>query len=182
MKRYVFIFILFVAQNSFAEFDGEACINIKNDNTRLACYDREFKKTDKIKNSDKTQPAQKKIDKDLQKNQNKEAKEDQLKLFELQSRVKKLEADSNRVSANNKLKISGALKSSIVSTSRSRSGITKFELSDGQTWQSESTITKARENMFKSKKKVRIEKTRFGGFWMIEPSSKSKIKVKRVSK
>jgi len=72
------------------------------------------------------------------------------------------------------------IKSSIVSSSRARSGKTRFKLDNGQTWESQSTITKSRERTFISKKNVRIEKGRFG-FWMIEPESKNKTKVKRIS-
>ena len=71
-------------------------------------------------------------------------------------------------------------RSSIVSAIRARSGKTRFKLDNGQIWESQSTITKARELTFVSKKNVRIEKGRFG-FWLIEPESKNKTKVKRIS-
>ena len=73
-----------------------------------------------------------------------------------------------------------ALNASIEAISKTFGGKTRFKLSNNQLWETQSVVSSKRGS-FKEKSDVRIEEASMGGFWMINKSSKVRIKVKRIS-
>ena len=180
MIRLLFTITFILSPLMVANDKAGTCASIENDKNRLVCYDHFFKyksveSNKDIRNKVSARPNIKepRRQNNTQKiNPNKEIlekkNEDGFGLTEFEKRKLKPAPDNDFI------------KSSIVSAIRARSGKTRFKLDNGQIWESQSTITKARELRFVSKKNVRIEKGRFG-FWLIEPESKNKTKVKRIS-
>jgi len=73
-----------------------------------------------------------------------------------------------------------SLSSAIDSISKTFGGKTRFKLSNSQLWETQSVVS-SKLGSFKVKSEVRIEEANMGGFWMINKSSKVRIKVKRIS-
>ena len=73
-----------------------------------------------------------------------------------------------------------SLSSVIDSISKTFGGKTRFKLSNSQLWETQSVVS-SKLGSFKVKSEVRIEEANMGGFWMINKSSKVRIKVKRIS-
>ena len=180
MIRLLFTITFILSPLMAANDKASACASIKNDKNRLACYDQFFKYKSAQQNKDIRNKASVRFNTKEPRYQKNTQKINPSKEI-----VKKKDEDGFGLTEFEKRKIkpnpdNDFIKSSIVSSSRARSGKTRFKLDNGQTWESQSTITKSRERTFISKKNVRIEKGRFG-FWMIEPESKNKTKVKRIS-
>jgi|TARA_B110000914_G_C15415888_1_gene424121 hypothetical protein len=180
MIRLLFTITFILSPLMVANDKAGTCASIENDKNRLVCYDHFFKYKSVESNKDIRNNTSSRLNAKESRHQNKTQKinpnkettlkkdEDEFGLTEFEKRKLKPAPDSDFI------------KSSITSALRARSGKTRFKLDNGQIWESQSTITKARERTFVSKKNVRIEKGRFG-FWMIEPESKNKTKVKRIS-
>ena len=73
-----------------------------------------------------------------------------------------------------------ALNASIEAISKTFGGKTRFKLSNNQLWETQSVVS-SKLGSFKEKSDIRIEEASMGGFWMINKSSKVRIKVKRIS-
>ena len=164
MKKYFLaIFILFNV-NIVSEVKIEDCASIESDAKRLACYD--YLVTGMSKSTDEIDVttsgnSEEKISSSADKNSN----------FGLSRR--QINESRNSNSRN-------ALNASIEAISKTFGGKTRFKLSNNQLWETQSVVS-SKLGSFKEKSDIRIEEASMGGFWMINKSSKVRIKVKRIS-
>ena len=166
MKKYFFIIFVFPLAYINAEVKLEDCASIKSDVKRLACYD--YLITGESKSSD-----------ELSK---KESLDSGIKSPTIVSEEDASFGLSNKQKEDSNIQvIKSQLASTISKTSKTFGGKTRFKLANDQLWESQSVLSSIKLNNFRVKNDIVIEEANMGGFWMINKSSKVKIKVKRIS-
>ncbi len=164
MKKYFLAIFIFFNVNIISEVKIEDCASIESDAKRLACYD--YLVTGMSKSIDEIDvttsgDSEERISSSAEKNSN----------FGLSRR--QINESRNSNSRN-------ALNASIEVISKTFGGKTRFKLSNNQLWETQSVVS-SKLGSFKEKSDIRIEEASMGGFWMINKSSKVRIKVKRIS-
>ena len=164
MKKYFLAIFIFFNVNIISEVKIEDCTSIESDAKRLACYDYLVTGMSKsIDDIDVTTSgnSEERISSSADKNSN----------FGLSRR--QINESRNSNSRN-------VLNASIKAISKTFGGKTRFKLSNNQLWETQSVVS-SKLGSFKEKSDIRIEEASMGGFWMINKSSKVRIKVKRIS-
>jgi hypothetical protein len=164
MKKYFLFTILISSLNTFSAVEIEDCASINSDIKRLACYDYLVTGISKPSN--------------------------EIDVTEASTSEEKTEATANsrssfgfsrrQMSQSNEKSPKNSLSSAINSISKTFGGKTRFKLTNNQLWETQSVVS-SKLGSFKVKSEVRIEEANMGGFWMINKSSKVRIKVKRIS-
>jgi hypothetical protein len=166
MKKYFLVIFVFPLAYINAEVKLEDCASIKSDVKRLACYD--YLITGESKSSD-----------ELLK---KESLDSGIKSPATVSEEEASFGLSNKQKEDSNIQvIKSQLASTISKTSKTFGGKTRFKLANDQLWESQSVLSSIKLNNFRVKNDIVIEEANMGGFWMINKSSKVKIKVKRIS-
>ena len=164
MKKYFLFIALISCLNVFSAVKIEDCASIESDIKRLACYD--YLVTGVSQSSDEL---------DVVESSNPEEKTEATDISRSSFGFSKrqMNQSNERISKN-------SLSSAIDSISKTFGGKTRFKLSNSQLWETQSVVS-SKLGSFKVKSEVRIEEANMGGFWMINKSSKVRIKVKRIS-
>lgn len=172
MIKYLFIAALFITNYSYANSEAAECSKIKSDSKRLLCYDLIFKESNsvlvekKVPVTKKIKAVKQKPEKILDKNTTK--KEDNFGLSYEQ--IRKAE----------KIEDKKAIRSSIVRVTKQVSRKITFRLENGQVWKSEAALGANKAAQFKKGSNIELVKVRLGGYSMINTTTNSRIKVKRI--
>jgi len=163
MKKYFLaIFILFNV-NIITEVKIEDCASIESDAKRLACYD--YLVTGMSKPTDE-------IDVIIPDNS-------EVKISSSADTNSSFGLSRRQINEYRNSNTRNALNASIETISKTFGGKTRFKLSNNQLWETQSVVS-SKLGSFKEKSDIRIEEASMGGFWMINKSSKVRIKVKRI--
>ena len=76
--------------------------------------------------------------------------------------------------------VPNAIKTNIKKPIKLFTGKYRFELENGQVWESYTALARHQASPFKKNIKVEIEKSQMGSFWIIDISSGKRVKVKRI--
>ena len=164
MKKYFLAIFIFFNANIISEVKIEDCASIESDAKRLACYD--YLVTGISKSIDEI---------DVSTSGNSEERTSSSTDKNTNFGLSRRQINDSR-SSNSR----NALNASIEAISKTFGGKTRFKLSNNQLWETQSVVS-SKLGSFKEKSDIRIEEASMGGFWMINKSSKVRIKVKRIS-
>lgn len=180
MIRLLFILTFTISCFAVADKRANACTSIKNDESRLSCYDHFFKpqaleesKVNKDQLLSDIKYQQQKIK--VQKNIDRYAVSEE-KLTSQNSLESNYGLKPNQ--KNKESKLQTFIVTSITKVSKLKNSKIKFTMANEQIWVADSSY-RAR-NMFKPNTNIRIEQAALSGFKMVNIETNQNIRIKRI--
>ena len=183
MVRLLLMFTFAMSSLAYANERANACTSIKDDKSRLACYDYLFKiKVPERDHINKAQARPENRGSNYQRNTQKEKKPPEIKKEETEV------ANSNslfgltkrQINEVKKVKEDNSINSVIKKVKKSLTGKLIVTLNNSQVWESQPSLPLSKTTHFVLGNKIKIEKRRSGGFWLIDVRTGIKVKAKRV--
>ena len=174
MKFYKYFLTATLSISLSASNDPLDCAEIKSDKKRLECFDSIFFKpleTPQKPLLESPKVVREEVPEEVVETSSKEPVENQESRFGLsQKQIEEL----------NPKTVSNSIKTNIKKPIKLFTGKYRFELENGQVWESYTALARHQASPFKKNIKVEIEKSQMGSFWIIDISSGKRVKVKRI--
>jgi hypothetical protein len=173
MKFYKYFLTATLSISLSASNDPLDCAEIKSDKKRLECFDSIFFKP--LESPQKSVLESPKVVK-------KEAKKIKETPSEepVRSQESRFGLSQKQIEELNPKTVSNSIKTNIKKPIKLFTGKYRFELENGQAWESYTALARHQASPFKKNIKVEIEKSQMGSFWIIDISSGKRVKVKRI--
>ena len=181
MKKLIYIFGFISVGLVFAKDSLSDCAKIEFNASRLACYDKFFKREKPNQNEKIYSSKEDNLNKNYLINRNKE------KLIVNNGNKKNNEIESNfgltysQIKENNKSEETKIIASSITKATKQITRKFTYRLMNDHIWQSVSPVPPNKISYFKKGTKIELKESRMGSFWMVNESNDMKIKVKRIN-
>jgi hypothetical protein len=181
MKKLIYIFGFISVGLVFAKDSPSDCAKIESNASRLACYDKFFKREKPNQNKKIYSSKEDDLKKNYLINRNKE------KLIVNNGNKKNNEIESSfgltysQIKENNKSEETKIIASSITKATKQITRKFTYRLMNNHIWQSVSPVPPNKISYFKKGTKIELKESRMGSFWMVNQSNDMKIKVKRIN-
>jgi hypothetical protein len=173
MKFYKYFLTATLSISLSASNDPLDCAEIKSDKKRLECFDSIFFKP--LESPQKSVLESPKVVK---------KKAEKIKETPSEESVRSQESrfglSQKQIEELNPKTVSNSIKTNIKKPIKLFTGKYRFELENGQAWESYTALARHQASPFKKNIKVEIEKSQMGSFWIIDISSGKRVKVKRI--
>ena len=174
MRFYKYFLTAIFSTSLSASTDPMDCAEIKSDKKRLECFDSIFFKPLESPQKpvlESPKIVKKDVPEKVKETRSEEPARTQESRFGLsQKQIEELDPKT----------VSNSIKTNIKKPIKLFTGKYRFELENGQVWESYTALARHQASPFKKNTKVEIEKSQMGSFWIIDISSGKRVKVKRI--
>jgi hypothetical protein len=173
MRFYKYFLTATFSISLSASSDPMDCAEIKSDKKRLECFDSIFFKP--LESPQKSVlESPKVVKKEAEKIKETPSEEP------VRSQESRFGLSQKQIEELNPKTVSNSIKTNIKKPIKLFTGKYRFELENGQAWESYTALARHQASPFKKNIKVEIEKSQMGSFWIIDISSGKRVKVKRI--
>jgi hypothetical protein len=174
MRFYKYFLTATFSISLSASPDPMDCAEIKSDKKRLECFDSIFFKP--LESPQKPVLESPRVDKKEVLEKVKETRSEE----PVRTQESRFGLSQKQIEELDPKTVSNSIKTNIKKPIKLFTGKYRFELENGQVWESYTALARHQASPFKKDLKVEIEKSQMGSFWIIDISSGKRVKVKRI--